>query len=98
MLQAVAAIDCIETKGNGGDVGQCKPLEQFDVMMVMSSLLRRDATKFSVGSKELIYAVTTLLNLLATSIFSIPPCQMFLGSNVLCIFLMHAPQPIDRNV
>ncbi len=67
-------------------------------MMVTSSSLRRDAKKSLVGSKELICAVTKSLNLFATSIFSAPPCQKFLGSYVLCIPLVHTSQPIDRNV
>ncbi len=98
MLQAVAAIDCIKTKSNGGDVDQCKPLEQFDAMTVTSLLLRRDTKRFWWGPKESICTVTKLLNLFATSTLSAPPCQKFLGSNVLCILLVHVLQPIDRNI
>jgi hypothetical protein len=58
----------------------------------------REAKKNLVGSKELICAVTKSLNLFATSMFSALPRQKFLGSNVLCIPLVHASRPIDKKV
>jgi hypothetical protein len=64
-----------------------------DIVVVQES-----GKKIMLGSKELICTVTTLLNLFATSIFSAPPRQNFLGSNVLCIPLVHVSQPIARNV
>jgi hypothetical protein len=98
MLQAIAAIDWVKMDSNKGGVDQWELLEQFDVAMVTSSSSKSGAEKFTVGSKESIRAVTKSLNLFATSIFSTPPHQKFLGSNVLRISLLHVLRPIARNV
>jgi hypothetical protein len=42
--------------------------------------------------------ITKSLNLIATSKFSAPPRQKFLGSIVLCIPFVHTSQPIDKKV
>jgi hypothetical protein len=85
-------------KGIRGGVDCCELLEQFKVATVTLLSSKIEANKFLVGSKKLICAVTKSLNLFATSMFFAAPHQKFLESNILCIPLVHASQPIDKKI